>query len=115
LPTPGGAAAVQGGGARARGGALLVDGFGNPDESFTSPKVKFSRDAIAEFRFETAGGAAEFGRSVGGIVSAVTKSGSNQFGGSLYGYFRNKELNSEDFLSQKQGLPKSAVDREQWA
>lgn len=101
-------------GARDKDGALLVDGFWNTDESFTYPKVKYSQDAIAEFQVENIGGAAEFGRSVGGIVSAVTKSGSNQFSGSIYGYFRNKELNSEDFLSKQQGLPKSAFDREQW-
>src|SRR4029078_5004513 len=57
---------------------------------------------------------AEFGRSVGGIVSAVTKSGSNALSGSGYGYFRNKTLNSEKFLSAKQGMPKAAYDREQW-
>ena len=101
-------------GARDKDGALLVDGLWNTDESFTFPKVKYSQDAIAEFQVATIGGAAEFGRSVGGIVSAVTKSGSNAFSGSGYGYFRNKELNSQEFLSRKQGLPKAAFDREQW-
>jgi hypothetical protein len=101
-------------GARDKDGALLVDGLWNTDESFTYPKVKYSQDAIAEFQVETIGGAAEFGRSVGGIVSAVTKSGSNKVSGSGYGYFRNKTLNSEEFLSAKQGLPKAAFDREQW-
>jgi Carboxypeptidase regulatory-like domain len=101
-------------GARDKDGALLVDGLWNTDESFTYPKVKYSQDAIAEFQVETIGGAAEFGRSVGGIVSAVTKSGSNAYSGSGYGYFRNKSLNGEEFLSAKQGLPKAAFDREQW-
>ena len=101
-------------GARDKDGALLVDGLWNTDESFTYPKVKYSQDAIAEFQVATVGGAAEFGRSVGGIVSAVTKSGSNKFSGSGYGYFRNKTLNSEEFLSAKQALPKAAFDREQW-
>jgi hypothetical protein len=101
-------------GARDKDGALLVDGLWNTDESFTYPKVKYSQDAIAEFQVENIGGAAEFGRSVGGIVSAVTKSGTNSFSGSGYGYFRNKELNSEDFLSAQQGLPKAQFDREQW-
>jgi hypothetical protein len=101
-------------GARDKDGALLVDGLWNTDESFTFPKVKYSQDAIAEFQVENIGGAAEFGRSVGGIVSAVTKSGSNQLSGSGYGYFRNKALNSEDFLSKQQGLPKSQFDRNQW-
>ena len=101
-------------GARDKDGALIVDGLWNTDESFTFPKVKYSQDAIGEFQVATIGGAAEFGRSVGGIVSAITKSGSNAFSGSAYGYFRNKTLNSEEFLSAKQGLPKAAYDREQW-
>ena len=81
-------------GARDKDGALIVDGLWNTDESFTFPKVKYSQDAIGEFQVATIGGAAEFGRSVGGIVSAITKSGSNAFSGSAYGYFRNKTLNS---------------------
>ena len=101
-------------GARDKDGALLVDGLWNTDESFTFPKVKYSQDAIAEFQVQTMGGAAEYGRSVGGIVSAVTKSGGNALSGSGYGYFRNKSLNGEDFLSAQQGLPKSAFDRQQW-
>src|SRR5438093_1518006 len=101
-------------GARDKDGALIVDGLWNTDESFTFPKVKYSQDAIGEFQVATIGGAAEFGRSVGGIVSAITKSGSNAFSGSGYGYFRNKTLNSEEFLSARQGLPKAAFDREQW-
>ena len=101
-------------GARDKDGALIVDGLWNTDESFTYPKVKYSQDAIAEFQVETMGGAAEFGRSVGGIVSAVTKSGSNALSGSGYGYFRNKTLNGQDFLSAQQGRPKAAFDREQW-
>ena len=101
-------------GARDKDGALIVDGLWNTDESFTYPKVKYSQDAIAEFQVETMGGAAEFGRSVGGIVSAVTKSGSNALSGSGYGYFRNKTLNGQDFLSAQQGRPKAAFDRGQW-
>jgi hypothetical protein len=101
-------------GARDKDGALLVDGMWNTDQSFTYPKVKYSQDAIAEFQVATIGAAAEFGRSVGGIVSAVTKSGSNALSGSGYGYFRNKALNGEEFLSAKQGLPKAAFDRQQW-
>jgi hypothetical protein len=101
-------------GARDKDGALLVDGLWNTDESFTFPKVKYSQDAIAEFQVQTMGGAAEYGRSVGGIVSAVTKSGGNALSGSGYGYFRNKSLNGEDFLSAQQGLPKTAFDRQQW-
>ncbi len=101
-------------GARDKEGSLLVDGFWNTDESFTFPKIKYSLDSLAEYQVENIGGAAEFGRSIGGIVSAVTKSGTNQFSGSGYGYFRDTALNAEDFLSQQQGLPKAQFDKQQW-
>ena len=101
-------------GARDKEGALLVDGFWNTDESFTFPKIKYSLDALAEYQVEAIGGAAEFGRSIGGIISAVTKSGTNTFSGSGYGYFRNTSLNSEDFLSAQQGLPKAQFSKQQF-
>lgn len=99
-------------GARAKEAALLVDGFWNTDESFTFPRQKYSQDAIGEFQVIGLGGTAEFGRAIGGIVSAVTKSGSNQLSGSGYGYFRDTKLNSQDPLSAQRGVPKSQFDRQ---
>jgi hypothetical protein len=101
-------------GARGKEGSLLVDGLWNTDESFTFAKIKYSQDSIAEFQVVNIGAAAEFGRAIGGIVSAVTKSGTNELAGSAYGYFRNKTLNAQDFLSKRQGLGKSDFDRAQW-
>ena len=54
-----------------------MDGFWNTDESFTFPRQKYSQDAIGEFQVVGLGGTAEFGRAIGGIVNAVTKSGTN--------------------------------------
>jgi hypothetical protein len=101
-------------GARGKEGSLLVDGIWNTDESFTFAKIKYSQDSIAEFQVVNIGAAAEFGRAIGGIVSAVTKSGTNAFSGSGYGYFRNKALNAQEFLSKQQGLEKTDFDRAQW-
>ena len=101
-------------GARGKEGSLLVDGLWNTDESFTFPKIKYSQDSIAEFQVVNLGAAAEFGRAIGGIVSAVTRSGTNTFSGTGYGFFRNKSLNAQDFLSKTQGLEKSDFDRQQW-
>lgn len=101
-------------GARGKEGSLLVDGFWNTDESFTFPKIKYSQDSIAEFQVVNIGAAAEFGRATGGIVSAVTKSGTNMLTGSGYGFFRNRTLNAQDFLSKRQGLGKSDFNRRVW-
>jgi hypothetical protein len=99
-------------GARAKEAALLVDGFWNTDESFTFPRQKYSQDAIGEFQVVGLGGTAEFGRAIGGVVSAVTKSGSNVLSGSGYGYFRDTKLNAEDPLSLQRGVPKPQFDRQ---
>lgn len=114
-------AAVQGtgaviGGARSKEGTLLVDGVYNLDEGFTMPKQRQSQDTIQEFQLVTFGGAAEYGRAIGGTINAVTKSGTNELHGSGYGYFRNAALNAEPEDLRLSGVPKSAIDyfRQQW-
>jgi hypothetical protein len=102
------------GGARSREGTLLVDGFYNLDEGFTMPKQRQSQDTIQEFQLVNFGGAAEFGRAIGGTINAVTKSGGNVFSGTGYGFFRSKGMNAQAFEEINAGLPKSDYDREQW-
>jgi hypothetical protein len=102
------------GGARAKEGSLLVDGFWNTDESFTFPRLKYSQDAIQEFQVVSLGGTAEFGRAIGGIIVAVTQSGSNALRGSAYGFIRNEHLNAQSFLEKQRGLPVSKFDRNVW-
>jgi hypothetical protein len=55
-----------------------------------------SQEAIKEFQANNAGYAAEFGRSGGGVLSAVTKSGTNQMAGSAFWYFRNEGMVADD-------------------
>ena len=62
---------------------------------------KFSRDAIAEFDVVTSRFDATQGRSTGIQVNAVTKSGSNQFTGSVGSYFRHDSMNAKDFFADR--------------
>ena len=55
-----------------------------------------SQDAVQEFQVQTDGYSAEFGRAVGGIINTVIKSGTNQFHGSAYWFFRNRTLEAQD-------------------
>ena len=55
-----------------------------------------SQDAVQEFQVQTSGYSAEFGRAVGGVINTVTKSGTNQFHGTAYWYFRNRTLDATD-------------------
>src|SRR6266403_885041 len=65
-----------------------------------------SVDAMQEFRVQTSSFAAEFGRSPGGQVSIVTRSGTNAFHGTLFEYFRNDVLDARDWFVNVSGLPK---------
>jgi hypothetical protein len=102
------------GGARSKEGTLLVDGFYNLDEAFTMQKQRHSQDTIQEFQLLTFGGAAEYGRAIGGIINAVTKSGGNTFSGTGYGFFRDKNLNALSEDLKLRGSPKAQYDRQQW-
>ncbi|MCU1338435.1 MAG: TonB-dependent receptor plug [Bryobacterales bacterium] len=55
-----------------------------------------SQDAVLEFQVQTSGYSAEFGRAVGGVINTVTKSGTNQYHGSGFWFFRNRSLNATD-------------------
>ena len=55
-------------------------------------------DAIQEFSVLTANYSAEYGFTSGGVINAITKSGTNQFHGSAYEFFRNKVFDSSDYL-----------------
>jgi hypothetical protein len=61
----------------------------------------YARDSIAEFQFVTNRFDATQGRSGGVQVNAVTKSGTNSYHGSAYGYFRDQSLNAADFVAQR--------------
>jgi hypothetical protein len=71
---------------------MASSGFGNP---------KFARDSIAEFQFVSARFDATEGRSIGIMVNAVSKSGTNTLSGSAYGYFRDDEFNAADFVAKR--------------
>lgn len=62
-------------------------------------------DAIQEFSVLTANYSAEYGFTSGGVINAITKSGTNTFHGSLYEFFRNKVFDSSDYISQANKPP----------
>ena len=71
---------------------MASSGFGQP---------KFSREAIAEFQIVTSQFDVTQGRSSGGQVNAITRSGTNDFTASFYGYFRDDRFNAEDHIAEE--------------
>ena len=65
-----------------------------------------SADAMQEFRIQTSSFAPEFGRTPGGQISIVTRSGTNDFHGALFDYFRNSALDAKDWFTNFNGLAK---------
>ncbi len=60
-------------------------------------------DSIGEFRIVTSAGKAEYGRSAGGQIELITRSGTNSFHGNAFDYLRNTDLNANDFFNNQSG------------
>ena len=78
---------------------FVVDGLSANDDAADLPGTFYSQEVVREFEVITSGGIAEFGRASGGFVSIVTQSGTNQFHGRLYGFFRNQRFDARDPLA----------------
>ena len=100
-----GAVSVNGG--RGRSNNFSVNG-GDANDLFANlPTVQPSPDSIQEFRVLTNTFDAEYGRNSGSVVNVVTKSGTNDWHGSVYEFFRNKVLNANNYCLTEgaDGLP----------
>jgi hypothetical protein len=71
-------------------------------------------DSIAEFKVLTGQYDASYGRNAGANVNVVTKSGSNQFHGDLFEFFRNEALNANTFFFNKAGVPRGVLRQNQF-
>src|SRR5215831_3383365 len=85
--------------------SLVVDGADNNNTFFAQTAgrtgsgrapFQFSQDAVEQFQVNSNGYAAEFGRASGAVVNVVTKSGTNDFHGSVFEFYRDKSLNANE-------------------
>ncbi len=102
------------GGGRTDSVTFLLDGGNNNNLLSNSFVVNPNPDAIAEFRVLESNYTAEYGRNAGGIVTEVTKSGTNSLHGTAYDYVRNEDLNANDFFSNELGQPRNVLKRNQF-
>ena len=76
-------------GARGRGNMVSVDGANSVDQSVDGIRSTVSQEAVQEFQMILSNYNAEYGNATGGVVNIVTKSGTNDFHGDVFGYLRN--------------------------
>jgi hypothetical protein len=93
------------GGQRPRNNNYTIEGIDNNSSSVTGPVATIPNDAVAEFTVLQNQFSPEFGHSSGGQFNQVVKSGGNQFHGSAYEYFMNRNLDAADNLSAIDGTP----------
>ncbi len=86
-------------GSRARSNMVSVDGADAVDNSVNGIRSTVSQEAVQEFQMILSNYNAEYGRATGGVVNIVTKSGSNDFHGDVFGYFRNKAFQARNPFS----------------
>lgn len=84
------------GGQRGRSNLVQVDGADNTDNSVNASRSTVSQEAVQEFQVVTNSFAPEFGRSAGGVVNVVTKSGSNSLHGNVFGFLRDKSFQARN-------------------
>jgi carboxypeptidase family protein/TonB-dependent receptor-like protein len=89
---------VSFGGMRDLSNIVTVDGADTINTVTASQRATPSQEAVSEFRVVNNSFGAEYGRALGGIVNIVTKSGTNEFHGSAYDYFRNNATDARSLL-----------------
>ena len=98
---------------------FMLDGVDNNSistnvQELSSQVSRPSIDAIDEFKVVTSPFAAEYGRAPGGAIVVTTKSGTNQFFGTAYDYFRDERFDQRTFFAKRQNLDKPANDQNQF-
>ncbi len=87
-----------GAGGREYSNGFVVDGVNNTWAEMGEPRQNFAMDAIQEFKVSTSNYKAEYGLATGGLVSVVTKSGTNQYHGSGLLFFRDASITAQEFF-----------------
>jgi hypothetical protein len=88
--------------------------YGTSNQGYSSQLVQPSPDALSEFKVITSNYSAEYGRVGGAVVTAVMKSGTNQFHGSGWEFLRNTDLNATGFLFSPAVFVKPTLQRNQF-
>jgi outer membrane receptor for ferrienterochelin and colicin len=100
-----------------RNNNYMLDGGNNNDDVIgqrAGMQARTPIEAVQEFQVISGQYDAEFGRTSGGVINAVTKQGTNAYRGSAFGFFQNSSLSSNDFFSEKNGVAKVDTRYQRW-
>lgn len=97
----------------------LLDGVDNNSDTVdflngTNFVVLPPVDAVEEFKVETSGFSAQYGRSGAAVLNATIKSGTNEFHGAAWEFFRNDKLDAANFFENARQVPKGALHQNQF-
>ena len=107
---------IVGGGSN-RSGNFSVDGGGNNDDylgSSCGSQVRPALESVQEFQVLTNQYDAEFGRTAGAIVNAITKQGTNVFHGAFFGSWTGDSVTAEDYFVRTNNLQKPETSQTDW-
>jgi carboxypeptidase family protein len=96
-----------GAGTREYSNMFYVDGVNNTWAEMGEPRQNFAMDAIQEFKVSTSGYKAEYGLATGGVLTVVTKSGTNLFKGSGLFFLRDESLTAEEYFQKQNDVVKN--------
>jgi hypothetical protein len=100
-------------GQRASGTNILLDGSANNNEFDTTVGQNVPLDSVQEFSVVTSNFSAQYGRATGGIVNVLTKSGTNNFRGTGYDFYRSDKLSTNTFDNKANDIEKGEFTRHQ--
>ncbi|HWN41167.1 MAG TPA: TonB-dependent receptor [Thermoanaerobaculia bacterium] len=92
----------------------VIDGGDNTDDTIGGALQNFNLESVAEFNIQTQQYKAEYGRSTGGVLTVVTKTGTNNFEGSAWGFFRDDSLATRTTSEELAGTGKQPLERQQY-
>ena len=113
-PTKPGQLTIALNGGSGRNVNFLVDGGDNTDDTIGGALQNYNIEAVQEFNIQTQQYKAEYGRTTGGVLTVVTKTGTNDLEGSAYEFYRDKSLNEETQSEKLSGAGKSPYRRNQY-
>lgn len=109
--------AIIASGQASQGNNVTLDGGYNADDALGSSvggQTRTALESVQEFQVLTNQYDAEFGRATGAVVNAVSKQGTNQFRGVVFGYFTNSKITASHYFARQSNLEKPKSNMKQW-